>query len=53
MTNDKEANIAIQESERSGTLVCKAAGLCFGYADKTVISDFSTAIFSCCRLFTI
>ena len=39
-----KANIAIQESGRSGTLVCKAAGLCFGYADEPVISDFSTTI---------
>ena len=39
-----KANIAIQESGRSGTLVCKAADLCFGYADEPVISDFSTTI---------
>ena len=39
-----KANIAIQESGRSGTLVCKAAGLCFGYANEPVISDFSTTI---------
>ena len=39
-----KANIAIQESGRSGTLVCKAAALCFGYADEPVISDFSTTI---------
>ena len=39
-----KANIAIQESGRSGTLVCKAAGLCFGYTEEPVISDFSTTI---------
>lgn len=39
-----KATIAIQESGRSGTLVCKAAGLSFGYADELVIDDFSTTI---------
>ena len=39
-----KATIAIQESGRSGTLVCKAAGLSFGYADELVIDEFSTTI---------
>ncbi len=39
-----KATIAIQESARSGTLVCKAAGLSFGYADELVIDAFSTTI---------
>ena len=39
-----KATLAIQESTRSGTLVCKAAGLSFGYADELVIDTFSTTI---------
>ncbi len=39
-----KATLAIQESTRSGTLVCKAAGLSFGYADGLVIDTFSTTI---------
>ena len=39
-----KATLAIQESARSGTLVCKAAGLSFGYADELVIDTFSTTI---------
>ena len=39
-----KATLAIQESSRSGTLVCKAAGLSFGYADELVIDTFSTTI---------
>ena len=39
-----QATIAIQESTRSGTLVCKAAGLSFAYADELVIDAFSTTI---------
>ena len=39
-----KANIAIQESGRSGTLVCKATGVCFSYADNLIINRFSTTI---------
>ena len=39
-----KATLAIQESARSGTLVCKATGLSFGYADDLVIDAFSTTI---------
>ena len=39
-----KANIAIQESGRSGTLVCKATGVCFSYTDNLIISRFSTTI---------
>ena len=39
-----KATLAIQESARSGMLVCKAAGLSFGYADELVIDTFSTTI---------
>ena len=39
-----KANIAIQESGRSGTLVCKATGVCFSYTDNPIINRFSTTI---------
>ena len=39
-----QATLTIQESTRSGTLVCKAAGLSFGYAEELVIDAFSTTI---------
>ena len=39
-----KATLTIQESTRSGTLVCKAAGLSFGYAEELVIDAFSTTI---------
>ena len=39
-----KANIAIQESGRSGTLVCKATGICFGYTGSPIINEFSTMI---------
>ena len=38
------ATLTIQESTRSGTLVCKAAGLSFGYAEELVVDAFSTTI---------
>ena len=39
-----QANIAIQESGRSGTLVCKATGVCFSHTDNPIINRFSTTI---------
>ena len=33
-----------QEAERSGTMVIEAKGVCFGYAERTVIKDLTTTI---------
>ena len=39
-----QATLTIQESTRSGTLVCKATGLSFGYTEELVVDAFSTTI---------
>jgi ATP-binding cassette subfamily F protein uup len=36
--------MVIQEAERTGKLVIEATGLCFGFGDTPLVSDFSTAI---------
>ncbi|QGY40800.1 ATP-binding cassette domain-containing protein [Pseudodesulfovibrio cashew] len=36
--------MVIQEAERTGKLVVEAKDICFGYNDKPLVSDFSTAI---------
>jgi len=36
--------MVIQEAERTGKLVVEAKGVCHGYDDKALISDFSAAI---------
>ncbi|HEX8199942.1 MAG TPA: ATP-binding cassette domain-containing protein [Isosphaeraceae bacterium] len=38
------ARIAVQESERSGTLVIEAKGVGFGYGDRPVIRDLTTTL---------
>ncbi len=39
-----KAEIAIQEANRSGTLVCEAKKITFRYSDRPIVSDFSTTI---------
>lgn len=36
--------MVIQEADRTGKLVVEATGLCFGYDNTMIVSDFSTAI---------
>ena len=36
--------MVIQEAEKTGKLVVEAKDLCFGFEDKMIVSDFSTAI---------
>ena len=38
------ANLAIQESEKSGRLVAKAEGVSFAYTDEPVFSDLTTTL---------
>ncbi len=38
------ASLTIQEASRSGTLVCEAKRLQFGYGSLPIVSDFSTTI---------
>jgi ATP-binding cassette subfamily F protein uup len=38
------ASLTIQEASRSGTLVCEAKQLQFGYDSRPIVSDFSTTI---------
>jgi ATP-binding cassette subfamily F protein uup len=39
-----QANMLIQQAERSGKLVTEAENVSFGYEDRTIVRDFSTTI---------
>ena len=39
-----KATLTIQEAARSGTLVCEAKRLVFGYDGRQIVADFSTSI---------
>lgn len=39
-----QVKMVIQEADRTGKLVVEAKDLCFGFDDKPIVSDFSTAI---------